>query len=78
MKECMNERMDLDQPRIYTTAALQQSNVALTWDETDPERTKLTRKAFDKDTLDKLDLKYSRKVFEKPGDFESSYLRIFV
>ncbi len=46
------------EPRRFDTNALKMSGaVECTWDETDPERKKLMEKAFDPETMDKLDLK---------------------
>uniref|UniRef100_A0A914UQT1 NUC153 domain-containing protein n=1 Tax=Plectus sambesii TaxID=2011161 RepID=A0A914UQT1_9BILA len=39
--------VDKYKPRVWETDALQKSNVKLTWDQTDPERIKATRAAFD-------------------------------
>lgn len=42
-------------PKEFITSALQNSKVALTWDEDDNERFKMTRRAFNKDDLKKMD-----------------------
>ena len=45
------------EPEAFVTKALHQSKVECTWDETDRERTRVTRRKFDKDELEALDLK---------------------
>ncbi|KAJ3053045.1 pre-rRNA-processing protein esf1 [Rhizophlyctis rosea] len=45
------------QPVDFVTLALQHSNVKLTWDEDDHERTKLTRRKFTKEDLKDMDFK---------------------
>ncbi|KAJ3040885.1 pre-rRNA-processing protein esf1 [Rhizophlyctis rosea] len=45
------------QPVDFVTLALQHSNVKLTWDEDDTERTKLTRRKFTKEDLKDMDFK---------------------
>lgn len=52
----------LEAPMIYegtefVTHALQHSNVKLTWDAEDPERSKVTRRKFTKDDLKNMDFK---------------------
>jgi len=44
-------------PKLFTTAALQLSSVALTWDETDPDRVQMAKRAFDPEEVKNLDLK---------------------
>jgi hypothetical protein len=41
----------------FVTQALQHSKVKLTWDEDDADRVKVTRRKFDKDTLDEMDFR---------------------
>uniref|UniRef100_T1J9K3 Thioredoxin domain-containing protein n=1 Tax=Strigamia maritima TaxID=126957 RepID=T1J9K3_STRMM len=48
---------DTYKPSIFTTTALQQAKVQLTWDETDPDRIRMTQKAFDKKNIEKIDLR---------------------
>jgi hypothetical protein len=43
-------------PRIFTTTALQQAKVELTWDATNPNRAEMIRSALD-GKIDDLDLK---------------------
>lgn len=43
-------------PRLFTTTALQQAKVELTWDATNPNRTELIKSALD-GKIDDLDLK---------------------
>jgi len=45
------------EPEAFVTKALHQSKVECTWDETDRERTRVTRRKFDKEELEALDLK---------------------
>ncbi|GAB6020676.1 hypothetical protein CHUAL_003345 [Chamberlinius hualienensis] len=44
-------------PKYFTTTALQSSNVHLTWDETNPDRTEVIQRAFDKKEEEDMDLK---------------------
>lgn len=44
-------------PSDFITQALQHSNVKLTWDTEDPERTRITRRKFTKDDLANMDFK---------------------
>lgn len=44
-------------PKLFTTAALQLSQVELTWDETDPDRVQMAKRAFDPEEVKNLDLK---------------------
>lgn len=43
-------------PRCFTTTALQQAKVDLTWDETDPSRTEFTNRIMAGDNVDDADL----------------------
>lgn len=43
------------QPLNFTTDALRHSNVKLTWDDDDPERTRVTRRALSKKEIDEMD-----------------------
>jgi hypothetical protein len=45
------------EPSDFVTQALQHSNVKLTWDTEDPERTKVTRRKFTKEDLANMDFK---------------------
>jgi len=45
------------EPEAFVTKALHQSKVECTWDETDRERARVTRRKFGKDELEALDLK---------------------
>ncbi len=45
------------EPSEFVTQALQHSSVKLTWDAEDPERQKVTRRAFSKEDLEKMDFK---------------------
>lgn len=47
----------LYEPEAFVTKALHQSKVECTWDETDRERVRVTRRKFDKEELESLDLK---------------------
>merc|ERR1719348_2385284 len=47
----------LYEPEAFVTKALHQSKVECTWDETDRERVRVTRRKFGKDELEALDLK---------------------
>ena len=50
------------EPEAFVTKALHQSKVECTWDETDRERTRVTRRKFDKDELEALDLKVAMEL----------------
>lgn len=43
-------------PRNFTTTALQQAKVELTWDETDPNRTEIANRLLAGDSVDDHDL----------------------
>lgn len=43
-------------PRNFTTTALQQAKVELTWDETDPNRTEIANRLLAGDSVDDNDL----------------------
>lgn len=60
-------------PRFFTTTALQQVKVDLTWDETDPLRKELTEKIFDpKEKVDDEDIRaYLATSSESEGEEES-------
>jgi len=45
------------EPEAFVTKALHQSKVECTWDETDRERTRVTRRKFNKEEMEALDLK---------------------
>ncbi|TPX38335.1 hypothetical protein SmJEL517_g00324 [Synchytrium microbalum] len=47
----------LHRPATFTTSALQNSKVKLTWDEDDPDRSRVTRKKFSKQDLMEMDFK---------------------
>lgn len=47
----------LYEPEAFVTKALHQSKVECTWDETDRERTRITRRKFGKEEMEALDLK---------------------
>ncbi|XP_034239620.1 ESF1 homolog [Thrips palmi] len=44
-------------PRYFTTTALHQAKVDLTWDETDPSRTEITERVMSGDNVDDIDLR---------------------
>ncbi|CAH0585821.1 unnamed protein product [Chrysodeixis includens] len=59
-------------PRLFTTTALQQAKVELTWDATNPNRTETIKSALD-GKIDDLDLKdYLASSSESDGDGEAS------
>lgn len=59
-------------PRLFTTTALQQAKVELTWDATNPNRTETIKSALD-GKIDDLDLKdYLASSSESEGDGEAS------
>ncbi|EJD55045.1 hypothetical protein AURDEDRAFT_178878 [Auricularia subglabra TFB-10046 SS5] len=66
--EATEERADF-KAVDFTTDALRHSRVKLTWDEDDPERAKLTRRALTRKDLDKIDFKaYIASASEDSGD----------
>lgn len=62
-------------PRHFTTTALQQAKVELTWDETDPTRTEIANRLLAGDSVDDNDLQAylaSSSGEEEDGEHEAN------
>lgn len=71
-KEVCTQLPDMSkyQPRFFTTTALQQAKVDLTWDETDPDRLELTQK-LSKNKLEEIDDSALHKFVAMSSESES-------
>lgn len=69
-REKCNEVPDLRryEPPSFITTALNQGKVDLTWDETDPRRTKSTRKKLSKKNQDDDDMENFRAYLASPSE----------
>lgn len=77
-EECTSMPNSMYKAPLFTNTALQQSNVKITWDETDPKRTDAFNKVFDEDAEDdiKVYLATSSSEEEEEDDNTNSNTRI--
>ncbi|KAI8909569.1 hypothetical protein EDD86DRAFT_205739 [Gorgonomyces haynaldii] len=66
------------EPSDFVTNALQHSKVKLTWDDDDPERTKITKRKFTKDQLQDMDFKAYLATDSEQSDADLDTLKLLL